>query len=163
MHIFDSTLENCWSHEKWWSHTQKIYIKILKKVLSWVITMQSFLDLAYAVQKLVMEVPKGIRVQKSTWGIRSRKPSSSKQSETTESINLSLQWENSNEFNWKTHCLFCGKYSITEKKHLDRTKKLDKDTIQTLGLKTIGKESWRKEHCQKDVMAAMRVIRLLTL
>ena len=72
------------------SHTKDLY-KNIEKVLSWVITMQSFLDLAYAVQELVMEVPKGIRVQKSTWGIRSRKPSSSKQSETTESINLSLQ------------------------------------------------------------------------
>lgn len=59
------------------SHTKDLY-KNIEKVLSWVITMQSFLDLAYAVQELVMEVPKGIRVQKSTWGIRSRKPSSSK-------------------------------------------------------------------------------------
>ena len=47
------------------SHTKDLY-KNIEKVLSWVITMQSFLDLAYAVQELVMEVPKGIRVQKST-------------------------------------------------------------------------------------------------
>ena len=56
-----------------------------------------------------------------------RKSSFSMQiTKTNEGLHLALRSEDSNEINWKTHCIFCGELIVIDKKHPDRTKKFFK-------------------------------------
>ena len=98
-----------------------------------------------------------------------RKSSSSVQTnETNESFNLSLRSEGSNEYNWRTHCFFCGEFIAIDKKHSDRTKKLFKagelPSIDTTLSKCKERgDTWSEEICRRislsiDLVASNAII-----
>ena len=80
--------------------------------------------------------------------------SSMETNETNESFNLSLRSEDSNEFNWKTHCFVFGEFIVVDKKHPARTKKFFKagqlPSIDTILSKCRERgDTWSEEVCRR--------------
>ena len=75
---------------------------------------------------------------------------------TKERFNISLRSEDSNEFNWKVHCPFCGDVNVIDKKPPDRIKKFCKagelPSIDIILSKCRG-DTWSEEVCRRIALS----------